>query len=232
MKTKSHKRQPHCRFIALGLFSSVPLYFFLGTTTVHAQVGVMDDIDNELEAAKRSQQAQLQDYTYKSGDFRMLLAPSLSLQWNSNVGLTETDPESSFILFPTLGILMDYPLTDRNTLQLNVTVGYSDYINHSDLNTWYLSTDSGLSFDFAVGDILFNLHDQFNYVQNPAQNSQVADTGSFGTFNNTAGFSADWSLKYFDTTMGFDHQTPWRLRVNLINWTVPQKRPTCVKDIK
>jgi hypothetical protein len=206
MKTKSHKRQPHCRFIALGLFSSVPLYLFLGSTTAKAQVGILDDIDNELAAAKLSQQAKLQDYTYKSGDFSMLLIPALSLQWNSNINLTDTDQQSDFILFPTLGILMNYPLTDLNTLQLNVTVGYSDYLQHSDLSTWFLSTGSGISFDFAIGDILFNLHDQFNYVQNPAQNSQVAGTGSFGTFNNSAGFSADWSLKYFDTTVGFDHQ--------------------------
>ncbi len=70
----------------------------------------------------------------------------------------------------------------------------------------FLSTGSGLSFDFAIGDILFNLHDQFSYVQNSAQNAQVAGTGSVGTFYNTAGFSADWNLKYFDTTDGFDHQ--------------------------
>lgn len=206
MKTKTHKRQSNCRLIAFGLFSSVPLYLFFGATSAKAQMGLADDMANELESASRAQQAQMTDYTFKSGDFRMLLTPALSVQWNNNINLTESGQESDFIFLPTVGAILSYPLTDRNLLQLNVTVGYSQYAKHTDLSSWYLQTGSGLSFNFAIKDVLLNVHDQFSYVQDSSQNAQVAGTGSYGTFNNTAGLSANWDLKYVDTTVGYDYQ--------------------------
>ena len=136
----------------------------------------------------------------------MLLTPALSAQWNDNINATETDRESDFIILPTLGIVMTYPLTDRNLLQINVTTGYSEYIEHPHLSSWYLGTGSGLSFDFYIKDILFNVHDQVSYIQNSSANPQVAGTGTYGTFENTAGLSGNWSLKYVDLTLGYDHQ--------------------------
>lgn len=206
MKTKMRKRQSKCRFVALTFFSSVPLSALLTATPARAQMGLSDDMANEAAAAARSKQEQMSDYTFKSGDFRMLLSPALNLQWNSNVNLAQTNQQSSLIILPTLGVMMNYPLTEQNLLQLNVNVGYSEYVQHSNLSSWYVQTGSGLSFNLYIKDILINLHDQISYVQNSAQNAQVAGTGSYGTFNNSVGVLASWSLKYFDLSLGFDHQ--------------------------
>lgn len=206
MKTKTRKRQSNCRFVALTVFSSVPLSALLTATPAWAQMGLSDDMANEAATAARNKQEQSPEYTFKSGDFRMLLSPALSLQWNSNVNLTQTDQQSSLIILPTLGVAMSYPLTDRNLLQLNVNVGYSEYVQHSSLSSWYVQTGSGFSFNFYIKDVLINLHDQISYVQNSSQNPQIAGTGSYGTFDNSVGVLADWSLKYFDLSLGFDHQ--------------------------
>ncbi len=136
----------------------------------------------------------------------MLVIPSLAAQWNDNINLTETGKESDFIILPTVGLFMTYPLTERNLLQINITGGYSEYVEHPHLSSWYLSTGSGLSFDFYIKDILFNIHDQVSYIQNASQNPQVAGTGSYGTFDNTAGLSGNWTLKHTDLTLGYDHQ--------------------------
>ena len=204
MKTTARKTQPGCRLLWLGVFSSMPLSAFLAAPA-RGQVGLADEMSNESIDKARTEQAQSSDYSFKSGDFRMLLQPALSAQWNDNINLTQTDKESDFIIFPTLGVFMTYPLTERNLLQLDVTFGYSEYVQHHDLSTWYVSTGSGLSFDFYIKDVLLNVHDQISYVQNSAQNPQVAGTGSYGTFQNTAGFSADWNLKHVDLTLGYDH---------------------------
>lgn len=193
--------------MALTVFSSVPLSAFLTATPARAQVGLEDAMANESAATAMSVQEKSLDYTFKSGDFKVLLTPALNMSWNNNVNCTETNLQSSFIITPTLGVTMSYPLTDRNLLQLNVTAGYSEYVEHPNLSTWYLQTGSGISFDFYIKDVMFNVHDQLSYVQNSAQNPQVAGTGSYGTFNNSAGILTSWSLlKYLDLSVGYDHQ--------------------------
>lgn len=192
--------------MALTVFSSVPLSALLTATPARAQLGLADDMANESAAMAMTEQEKSLDYTFKSGDFKVLLTPALSFQWNDNVNCTETGQQSSLIILPTLGVAMSYPLSDRNLLQLNVTVGYSEYVQHSSLSSWYLQAGSGLSFNFYIKDIMFNLHDQFSYVQNSALNPQVAGTGSYGTFNNSAGILTSWSLRYFDLSLGYDHQ--------------------------
>jgi hypothetical protein len=204
MKKKARRTQMNYRYAALGIFSSVPLSFFLAATPARAQLGLTDAMNDEAAAQARARQEGTQ-YTIKSGDFRMLLQPSLSLQFNDNINLTQSGKQDDFIILPDLGIIMSYPLSDRNLLQLDVTVGYQEYVKHSSLSSFYLQSGSQLSFDVYIKDILINLHDSISYVQNSAQNAQVAGTGTYGTFLNTAGVSAQWNLRYLDITAGFDH---------------------------
>jgi hypothetical protein len=175
--------------------------------SAQAQEGLIDAMSNDSAERMRSKQEQSPDYTFKSGDFRMLLVPSVSLQWNDNINCTETNRQADLILLPTVGVDMSYPLTDRNLLQVNLTMGYSDYIFHQDLSSYYLQSGSGLSFDLYIKDFLINFHDQFSFVQNTAQNPTVAGTGSSGTFQNSAGLSGKWNLKKLNFTLGYDHET-------------------------
>lgn len=156
----------------------------------------------DAAAEARTLQMQNQNYTFKNGDFMMLLTPSLNLGWNDNVNLSKTNAEDDFIVSPTMGITASYPLTQRNLLQLNLTVGYNDYISHSDLSTLYLQSGSELSFDIYIKDFWINLHDQFSYVQDSSQNANVANTGVYGTFQNTAGLSGTWDLNDVTLALG------------------------------
>lgn len=183
----------------------MPLSAFVAAPA-RAQEGLADDMANETATQTRAQQAQEPDYTYKNGNFRMLVTPGLSMQWDDNINCTQTGKEDDFIVLPTVGVLMNYPLTAHNLLQVNVTGGYNEYTMHPHLSSLYLQTGSGLSFNVSVKDIVINLHDQISYVENSSQNPQVAGTGTYGTLQNDAGLSGDWSLKYFDFTVGYDHQ--------------------------
>lgn len=151
---------------------------------------------------------QNQDYTLKYGDFRMLVTPSLSADWNDNVNLSETNKLDDFILRPGVGVTASYPLTERNVLFLDINVGYERYLNNPDLSTFDLNSTSGtgLSFDIGVKDVTFNLHDWVRYTQDSAQNSQVANTANYGTFENTIGVSADWLLNKLTISSGYDYQ--------------------------
>lgn len=180
---------------------------FLAAIPARAQVGLADAMANDSTSEMRQKQYQNPDYTFKSGDFRLLLVPSLSVQWNDNINCTETNQQEDVILLPALGTLISYPLTARNLLQVNITMGYSDYLLHPDLSSYYLQSGSGLSFDLYIKNVLINLHDQFSYVQNASENPTVAGTGTYGTFINTAGLSGKWNFEKWDFTLGYDHQT-------------------------
>jgi len=148
------------------------------------------------------------NYTFKDGDFRLLLEPSMSLEWNDNVNLSKTNTQDDFILKPALGIRASYPFTEKNLLFVDITVGYDRYLKHPGLSSFDLNSASGtgLSFDVGVEDFTFNFHDWISYVQDSAQTPNTANTDNFGTFQNTSGLSATWDMNQATTTLGYDHQ--------------------------
>jgi hypothetical protein len=144
-------------------------------------------------------------YTFKSGDLRMLVTPSLGLDWNDNIYTSETGEEDDFILRPELRLNLNYPISRYNLLYLDVGFGYDHYFDHDELSTWRLQSGSGISFDIYVKDFWINLHDRFQYVQDSAQEAAVANTAQYGTFENTAGLSVTWDLQDVTLSAGYDH---------------------------
>ena len=170
------------------------------------QEALRNSLAGDAAAEARNRQQQSQAYTVKSGDFRLLVSPSLGLDWNDNINTARTNALQDFIVRPTLGLSMSYPLTQHNLLRFNVTFGYQDYLEHSEYSTWYLQSGSELSFDIAIKDFWINLHDRFSYTQDSSQQAAVANTGTYGTAQNTAGFNTTWDLSDVTVSLGYDHQ--------------------------
>jgi hypothetical protein len=178
----------------------------LAPCLVQAQEALHSSLAGDAAAEAQRIQQQSQPYTFKTGDFKLLITPSLGLDWNDNVYLSKDNTEDDFILSPTLALNASYPLTGYNLLNLSVTFGYDKYLNHNDLSRWNVQSGSALSFDVYVKDLWINLHDRVSYVQDPAIVAAVANTGSYGTFQNTAGLSGTWDLEDVKLTLGYDHQ--------------------------
>lgn len=159
------------------------------------------------QAAGAGPSAPLGDYTFKNGDFRLLVLPSLGLQYNDNVNLSRTNVLDDYIVTPSLGINSSYQLTERNVLNVNLTAGYSRYLLHPNLSTFNLNSSSGtgISFDLGIEDFTINLHDWISYVVDPATTGTVANTDQYGTFNNTVGFAVTWDLNQVTLSAGYDH---------------------------
>lgn len=181
---------------------------FLAAMSASAQQALQNSLVGNSVADARTQSLQSQDYTFKDGDFRLLITPAMSAQWNDNVFLSKTNQSDDFILSPSVGIVSSYPITQRNVLFLDINVGYSRYFNNSSLSTFDLNSSSGtgLSFDIGIKDVTLNLHDWMNYTQDASQNATVSNTGNYGTFQNTIGISATWDLNQVTLSAGYDHQ--------------------------
>lgn len=202
----------------------------LAVRSAMAQEALQNMQAGETAAASRGQQMQSlqnQNYTFKNGDFSMLVVPSLGLEYDDNVNLAETGAQSDFIITPALDIQAGYQLTQRNLLFLDVTLGYAWYLDHSDYSTFLLNSSSrtGLSFDVGIKDVTVNLHDWISYSQGVGQNAatagatpgggftantqngSIANTATYGTFQNTAGITGTWDLNKVTLSLGYDHQS-------------------------
>src|SRR5439155_7165183 len=117
-----------------------------------AQEAWRNSLEGDAAAAARQRQPESRPYTIKSGDFRLLVVPSLGGDWNDNIFTAKDNPQDDFILRPLVQLNATYPLTARNLLNLNVGFGYDKYFNHDELSTWRLESGSELSFDIYVKD--------------------------------------------------------------------------------
>jgi hypothetical protein len=186
----------------------IGVFMLLAALSASAQEALQNSLAGDAAADSRSQQMQSQNYTFKNGDFRMLILPSLGFDWNDNINLSQTNVMDDFIVTPSVGVTVSYPFSERNLLYLDISAGYDWYLKHSNLSTFDLNSSSGtgLSFDLAIKDITINFHDWISYIQDSSQNATVANTASYGTFQNTAGLSSTWDLNQIKLSMGYDHQ--------------------------
>lgn len=181
---------------------------FLTAFSGSAQQALQNSLVGNSVADARTQNMQSQEYTFKDGDFRLLITPAMSAQWNDNVFLSKTNQSDDYILSPSVGIVSSYPITQRNILFLDINIGYNRYLNNSSLSTFDLNSSSGtgISFDIGIKDVTLNLHDWISYSQDSSQNATVSNTGNYGTFRNTIGISATWDLNQVTLSAGYDHQ--------------------------
>lgn len=197
---------PGLRQGAASRWCLIPVIGLAVVNLAPAQEALQSSLAGDAAAAARNLQLQSQPYTFKAGDFKLQVTPSLALNWNDNITLTKTNTESDFILSPRLALDGSYPVGAYNQFNLSVAFGYNKYLDHDQYSQWYLGSDSGLSFDSYVKDFWINVHDRFQLTQDPAAESAVAGTGNYGTFQNTAGLSVTWDLKDINLKLGYDHQ--------------------------
>jgi len=160
--------------------------------------------DTAAEAQRRGEMET--PYTIKQGDFRMLVTPSLGLDWNDNVSLSSSGQQEDYILRPMVGLSLSYPLTYRNVLRLNTTLGYDIYLEHPHYSGFRVLSGSVLSLDSYIKDFRINVHDRFAYTQDAAGEAAVAASGNYGGLDNFAGVAVTWDLEDVVLNLNYDHE--------------------------
>lgn len=145
-------------------------------------------------------------YTVKSGDFRLLITPSMEMDWNNNIDASRTNALQDYILRPLVQLNATYPITQVNLLQLNVGFGYDEYIEHSAYSSWRVTSGSQLSFDTYIKDVRINVHERFDYSQDSGGQAVVAGVGNYGAGHNVAGVLVAWNPKDINMSLGYDHR--------------------------
>ena len=159
------------------------------------------------QAARAHEQAAsaFNNYNLKLGPTVWWFGAGLLAEYNNNINLTANGSEDDFLFRPQINARMLWPMTDKNSLNLNIGVGYSAYVQHSELNKVYIPQGSELSFDLYAGDFRINLHDRFSITEGAYEDPTVSGTGDYVRLENAVGATALWDLNKVIVRFGYDH---------------------------
>jgi hypothetical protein len=196
-----------CKFAVAwtALFSSLACLVL--APVARAQDAVRPSLAGEAAAEARHQTVEDIPYNLQAGPIRFLFSATTGVEYNDNINLAQTGEEDDVIVRPQFNLDAIWPVTQLNTLKLDLGVGYAFYINHpnADTNGILISPGSELSFDVFVQDFRINFHDRFSLQQDPIEELQLSNTADYGRFENTAGASVLWDLNKAVLTFGYDH---------------------------
>jgi hypothetical protein len=206
--------------ISLALLGAVLLS---AAPMAHAQDAIRPSLAGEASAEARRQSIDQIPYNLQLGPMKLRFSATVGFEYNDNVNLSEdatavlpgplgpvvvtTEKQSDFIIRPQINMNVLWPITQLNTLKLDVGVGYAFYMDHSnyDTNGVLVNPGSQLAFDIFVGDFRINIHDRFSLEQDPVSEIGLSNVADYGRFQNTAGLSVLWDLNAAVVTVGYDH---------------------------
>src|SRR5438874_11768640 len=193
------------------------------TPILKGQDAIRPSLAGEAAAEARRQSIDKIPYNLQVGPIKFRFSATMGVEYNDNVNLAEdgsavflsptgpilvtTSPQEDFILRPQINLDALWPITQLNTLRLDIGIGHAFYLDHSnyDTNSVLISPGSQLAFDIFVGDFRINLHDRFSLQQDPVDEIALSNVADYGRFENTAGVSVLWDLNQAVVTLGYDH---------------------------
>lgn len=199
---------PNSTAAARKIFSLLLSAMFL-VPALRAQEAVRPSLAGEAAAEARRQSIDQIPYNLLLGPVRFRFSITTGVEYNDNINLSETNQQSDIIIRPQFNLSALWPVTQLNTLKLDLGLGYGFYLDHPNANTngILIQPGSQLAFDIFIQDFRINIHDRFSLQQDPVSQLQLSNVVDYGRFENTAGVSVLWDLNKAVLTFGYDHYT-------------------------
>lgn len=173
------------------------------------QDAVRPSLAGEAAAEARRQDVDRIPYNLMMGPVRFRVSATVGAEYNDNINYAEVNTQDDVIIRPNVDIDAIWPITQLNTLRLDLGIGYAFYLDHSEDNTnaILITPKSQIALDIFVGDFRINLHDRLSLQQDPIQQPALSNVADYGRFENTAGVGVLWDLNKALVTVGYDHYT-------------------------
>ncbi len=191
----------------------IALVFFLpllcAASIARSQDVVRPSLAGEVAAEARRQDIEHIPYNLLMGPIRFRVSATLGVEYNDNINLAEVNTQEDVIIRPQVNVNAIWPVTQLNTLRLDLGLGYAFYIDHSNADTSgvLISPGSQLAFDIFIGDFRINFHERPSLQQDPIAELALSNVVDYGRFENTVGVSVLWDLNKAVVTLGYDHYT-------------------------
>ena len=175
----------------------------------YSQDAVRPSLAGEAASEARQQDVSRIPYNLMVGPVRFRLSATVGVEYNDNVNYAEVGKQADWIFTPNVNVDAIWPITQLNTLRLDLGLGYGIYVDHSNYDTRgvLIAPNSQLAFDIFVGDFRINIHDRMSLQQDPIAEGALSNVANYGRFENTAGISVLWDLNKVLLTVGYDHYT-------------------------
>ena len=211
------------------LRKSVMLLFvtsmLVATAGVYAQDAVRPSLAGQEASDAREQDVSRIPYNLLLGPVRFRVGATVGVEYNDNINYADdgtavipnpigpgfitirSNSQDDVIVTPNLTLDAIWPVTQLNTLRLDLGIGYAFYLDHSKNDTDYIlvAPKSQIAFDIFVSDFRINIHDRMQLQQDPIQEGALSNVVNYGRFENTAGLSVLWDLNKLLLQVGYDH---------------------------
>src|SRR5438128_8098521 len=179
------RRDSTPRAIALTFLLSL----VCAVSVARAQDAVRPSLAGEAAAEARRQDVDRIPYNLLLGPIRFRVSATVGVEYNDNITYADVMTEDDVIIRPNLTLDAIWPLTQLNTLRLDLGIGYNFYLDHSENNTnaILIAPNSQIAFDIFVGDFRINIHDRMSLQQDPIAEPDLSNVADYGRFENTAG---------------------------------------------
>ena len=205
--SRSHVVSLHRDQFRKSITLLVVMAMLVATAGVYGQDAVRPSLAGQAASEARQEDISRIPYNLLLGPVRFRVGATVGAEYNDNVNYAEINTQDDFIITPSLSLDAIWPITQLNTLRLDLGIGYSFYLDHSNYNTntILIAPKSQIAFDIFVGDFRINIHDRMQLQQDPIQEGALSNVAKYGRFENTAGISVLWDLNKLLLTVGYDH---------------------------
>lgn len=152
-------------------------------------------------------------YNIKAGPVQMSFDAGMGVEYNTNVNLSDENPEASLVLSPRVGMNLIWPITRLNSLSLALGLGYNYYLEDPDLGGQYLlvSPASEMMFNIFIQDFIITIYERPAVTENPTDDPTVSNAVNYTFFSNTAGIDVIWDLNDLQFGIGYANQIRYSL---------------------
>src|SRR3954463_8281043 len=136
-------------FSARRIGCALLLPLCLSASALRAQDAVRPSLAGEAAAEARRQSIEQIPYNLLLGPVRFRFSITTGIEYNDNINLAERNKQDDIIFRPQFNINAIWPVTQLNTLRLDLGLGYGFYLEHPNANTngVLIQPGSQLSFD-------------------------------------------------------------------------------------
>jgi len=182
------------------------LVLFLGASA-RAQDAVRNSIASERSAEARKAARSDAYYNLDLDPVKLRFSATLGGEYNDNINQSRNNALKDYIVRPQVGVRAFWPVSERNTLDLNFDLGYEFYVNGTRPSRVTVTGDqeSGVFFDIYTGDFLIDLHDKFSLQQDPGTAASASGVASIFRLENTVGTTVTWDLDKLVLDFTGDH---------------------------
>ncbi|MGA2245477.1 MAG: hypothetical protein ABSH48_10790 [Verrucomicrobiota bacterium] len=144
-------------------------------------------------------------YNLQWGDLRLRAGSGLTVEGDDNVNLVSTNRVGDFIFQPSVNAQVTYPISQQNSLNFNIAVGYSAHVREQYLDQFFVNPGTALAFDIFIKDFVINVHDFFTVTEQSSENPAAASLANYSYLENSSGLRALWDLDKLRVTAAYDH---------------------------